>query len=229
MIVKANTSEFQKISLIDILILLISLYVLSMLLIDTFFELPGELSKLINIIDFLICLIFLYDFGIRFAQASSKTEFLRWGWIDLIASIPTIDCLRYGRMIRVLRIIRIIRTFESFQHLSTYVFRKRTEAAFATVAMISLLMLISGSVAILQVEQELTSNIKTAEDALWWAFVTITSVGYGDKYPVTSEGRNVAAFLMVRGVSRFGSFTGYIASWFMGEKTGKSPIKVHGL
>jgi voltage-gated potassium channel len=79
-------------------------------------------------------------------------------------------------------------------------------------------MLIFGSIAILQVEQDPNSNIKTAEDSIWWAFVTITTVGYGDKYPVTTEGRIIAAFLMVAGVGLFGTFTGFIASWFMGDK-----------
>jgi voltage-gated potassium channel len=56
---------------------------------------------------------------------------------------------------------------------------------------------------------------QTAEDALWWAYVTITTVGYGDKFPVTSEGRLIAGFLMTAGVGLFGTFTGFVASWFV--------------
>ena len=63
------------------------------------------------------------------------------------------------------------------------------------------------------------SNIKTAEDAIWWAWVTITTVGYGDKYPVTTEGRIIASFLMTAGVGLFGTFTGFIASWFLEKKS----------
>jgi voltage-gated potassium channel len=81
-------------------------------------------------------------------------------------------------------------------------------------------MIIFGSIAILQVEHDPNSNIKTAEDAIWWAFVTITTVGYGDKYPVTTEGRIIAGFLMITGVGLFGTFTGFIASWFL--EPGKS-------
>jgi voltage-gated potassium channel len=81
---------------------------------------------------------------------------------------------------------------------------------------IAILMIIFSSIAILQVETDPNSNIKNAEDAIWWSFVTITTVGYGDKFPVTTEGRIIAAFLMTVGVGLFGTFTGFVASWFMG-------------
>jgi voltage-gated potassium channel len=80
------------------------------------------------------------------------------------------------------------------------------------------LLIIFSSIAILQVEKDPASNIKSAEDAIWWAYVTITTVGYGDKYPVTTEGRVIAAVLMTAGVGLFGTFTAYVASWFVAEK-----------
>lgn len=84
-------------------------------------------------------------------------------------------------------------------------------------AIIAVLMIIFSSIAVLQVENDPNSNIKTAEDAIWWAYVTITTVGYGDKFPVTTEGRLIAALLMTVGVGLFGTFTAYLASWFVGE------------
>lgn len=84
--------------------------------------------------------------------------------------------------------------------------------------MIALLMIIFSGIAILQVEKAPTSNIKTAEDAIWWAYTTITTVGYGDKYPVTTEGRIIAMVLMTVGVGLFGTFTAYVASFFVSEK-----------
>ena len=67
----------------------------------------------------------------------------------------------------------------------------------------------------LEFERHPDSNIKTAEDAIWWAFTTITTVGYGDRYPVTSEGRFVAVVLMAAGVGLFGTFSAFLASWFL--------------
>ncbi|HTU99381.1 MAG TPA: potassium channel family protein, partial [Luteitalea sp.] len=58
------------------------------------------------------------------------------------------------------------------------------------------------------------SNIKTAEDAIWWAATTITTVGYGDRFPVTTEGRMIAAMLMAAGVGVFGVLSGLLAAWF---------------
>ena len=62
------------------------------------------------------------------------------------------------------------------------------------------------------------ANIKGPEDAVWWAFVTMTTVGYGDRFPVTTEGRLAGALLMVAGVGLFGTFSGFIASWFLAPK-----------
>ena len=72
-----------------------------------------------------------------------------------------------------------------------------------------------GGVSVLILESDATgANIKTATDALWWTFVTVTTVGYGDFYPVTVLGRCVAVLLMIVGIGTFGTFTAYIASFF---------------
>jgi voltage-gated potassium channel len=86
------------------------------------------------------------------------------------------------------------------------------------VALISFLMVIFSSIAILQFEKDINSNIKTAEDAIWWSYVTITTVGYGDKFPITTEGRIIGAVLMTMGVGIFGTFTALVSSWFIEKK-----------
>jgi voltage-gated potassium channel len=80
---------------------------------------------------------------------------------------------------------------------------------------VSITLTIFSAIAILHLENVPESNIKTAVDALWWSFVTITTVGYGDKYPVTPEGRAIAILLMTAGVGLFGTFTGLVASYFV--------------
>jgi voltage-gated potassium channel len=213
--------EHEKMGFLNILILVLSIYVLIALMIDTFMHLPKEVSHLLHLIDNLICGVFLYDFGNRFYKAKDKKQFMKWGWVDLISSIPTLDFMRTGRTLRLIRLLRILRAFRSTMHLVQFVFKNRTKGALTAVSVIALLMIIFSSIAILQVEHDPHSNIKTAEDALWWSYVTITSVGYGDIYPVTTEGRVIAALLMTVGVGLFGTFTAYMASWFI-EQTKNS-------
>jgi voltage-gated potassium channel len=143
---------------------------------------------------------------------------MKWGRIDLVSSIPNVDFLRAGRTLRLIRLLRILRAFRSTKHLVTHVFQNRVQGAFTTVVILAALLIIFSYISILQFETAPESNIKTAEDALWWSYVTITTVGYGDKFPVTTEGRVVGVILMTAGVGLFGTFTGLISSWFVGEK-----------
>jgi voltage-gated potassium channel len=215
---KTTEQVEEKLSYLNIIVIFLSIYVLIALIISTFFKLPLEIAKILDLIDNGICVFFLFEFCVRFFQAESKLRFMRWGWIDLISSIPAVDFLRAGRTLRLIRLLRVLRAFRSTRHLVHHIFRKKTQGAFTTVSIIAVLMVIFSAIAILQVEDDPNSNIKTAEDAIWWAYVTITTVGYGDKYPVTTEGRIIAAFLMTTGVGLFGTFTGFLASWFVAEK-----------
>lgn len=210
-----KTIPERQLVLFDLVILVLSLYVLISLAVDVFFHLPPQVSNILNILDNIICFVFLYDFLRDLYKAENKWKFLKWGWIDLLSSIPYLDFFRAGRLVRLFRLIRLIRAFRSSRMLLEFVFIKRTKGTFTTAAIIAMLMLLFSSIAILMVETDPGSNIKTAEDAVWWAFVTLTTTGYGDRYPVTTEGRMIAAVLMIAGVGLFGTFTGYIASWFV--------------
>jgi len=81
-------------------------------------------------------------------------------------------------------------------------------------ALATILLMVFASVAILHFESEPESNIKTAEDAVWWSIATVTTVGYGDHYPVTWEGRMIAVVLMLLGMCLVGVLSGLFASWF---------------
>lgn len=206
---------------LDIITFVLSFYVLLVLLVSTLFKLPTEVSKIFFYADNAICAVFFIDFCYRFYYAKNKLAFLRWGWVDLVSCIPTVEYLRAGRVVRVIRLIRLLRVFRSTKNFITHIFRNRAKGTFISISILALLLIIFSSIAILQVEKAPNSNIKTAEDAIWWAYVTITTVGYGDKYPVTTEGRIIAAFLMTAGVGLFGTFTAYVASWFV-QPTDKS-------
>ncbi|MCW3089459.1 MAG: ion transporter [Ferruginibacter sp.] len=210
-------NESEKLGFLNILILVLSVYVLVALMLDTFLKLPRELSRILTIIDDIICVVFLFDFAKRFYEAENKWKFMKWGWIDLVSSIPTLEFMRVGRALRLIRLLRILRAFRSTRHLVNHVFKNKTQGTLTAATVIAILMIIFSSIAILQVEVAPNSNIKTAEDAIWWAYVTMTTVGYGDKFPVTTEGRIIAVFLMTVGVGLFGTFTAFMASWFIDQ------------
>ena len=217
---KLNNTE-NKLGLLNIIVVILSIYVLGALLVDTVFILPTETSILLNYIDNTICAFFFFEFAIRLYKAESKLKFLRWGWIDLLSSIPMVGFLRAGRLLRLIRLLRVLRAFRSTSHLVNHIFANKAQGAFTSISVIAILLVIFSAIGILQVENDPNSNIKTAEDAIWWAYVTITTVGYGDKYPVTTEGRIIAAFLMTAGVGLFGTFTAFIASWFVTDNKTK--------
>lgn len=193
----------------------LGVYVLLSLAAQTFLGLDKSTDAILDQIDQLICMVFFVDFWVNLYAAENKLAYLKWGWIDLLSSLPMIDMARAGRIARVIRVLRAFRGVRSARFLANYLLHRRADGAFFAVALLSVLLVLFSSIAILQFETAAKSNIRTPEDALWWAFATITTVGYGDKYPVTSEGRMIAAVLMTAGVGMFGSFTGLIASWLL--------------
>lgn len=211
---RADLSELGPFQLI---ILTLSVIALTALGLELIFEMPPEARRVLHWTDNTICVFLLIDFIIRFRRAESKWAFMKWGWIDLLASIPEIEALRWGRFFRVFRILRIIRVVRSLRELFQLIFRTRTQGGAASIFLITFLVLTISSTGILFCERTPDANIRSAEDAVWWSFTTITTVGYGDKYPVTSEGRALAVMLMVSGVGLFGTMSGVIASFFLGE------------
>jgi voltage-gated potassium channel len=205
----------KNIKLFDLLIIVLSVYVLLALLISSIFYIPKEIYKLLEITDNGICLFFLIDFIRNFYNAENKYEYMKWGWIDLISSVPMLPSFRVGRLFRLIRLIRILRAFRSTKILIRYIFKSKIKGTMISVFIITLLIILASSVSILIVEKGPSCNIRTAGDAIWWTMETITTVGYGDKYPVTPEGRLIGVMLMVSGVGLFGTYTAYIASLFV--------------
>ena len=216
MIAKPSQTEAAKrLNPLEIITLILSIYVLVALLIQSLVPLPPDAVVLLDRIDLFVCIVFLTDFFVRFTRAPSKLGFLKWGWIDFVSSIPVVGVFRVGRVVRIIRVMRVLRAFRSTKNLLVYLLRERKTTSLAAVTTISLVVVIFAAIGVLQFETSPDSNIKTAGDAFWWAFVTVTTVGYGDKFPLSTEGRIVACILMAVGVGLFGTFTGFIASLFV--------------
>ena len=202
-------------SIWQLVMLLLSVYVLAAVLVDTVVRLPAETSDLLLKIDTLICFVFIGDFVINLIRDPRLDGYLKWGWLDLLGSIPYLQWLRWARIARVVRVVRILRAARSTKTILTLVFANRARGTFSSVAVATVAVMIAASIAILNVEGGHDANIRTAGDALWWSFVTIATVGYGELHPVTPAGRVIAAVLMTAGIGLFGTFTAFLASFFL--------------
>jgi voltage-gated potassium channel len=187
--------------------------------------LDPETITLLTFYDNVIAFIFLTDFFYNLRQAPSKRAYLidERGWLDLLGSIPTVPAfqaaavLRLARLSRFARITHLLRG-QNRKQLVQDVVRHRAHYAAAITILAAILVLTSSSVIVLQAESRSdASNITTGGDAFWWSFVTITTVGYGDKYPVTAVGRIAAMFVMLMGVGIIGALASILASVLVGS------------
>lgn len=199
----------DRASAFQLVMVFLSFYVIIALVIEALVPLAPATAQLLRWIDNAICFVFLADFGIRFARAESKWRFMRWGWIDLLASIPMLDGFRWARLVRV---IRVLRAFRSVRVFVSFFLRRRAESALAVITSLVIALMIFGCLAMLNVERASESNIRSASDVLWWSLATITTVGYGDRYPVTTAGRVIAVLMMIGGASLFSTFTAFVAT-----------------
>jgi voltage-gated potassium channel len=194
------------------------------------FRLDPDIEVLLEYADTAICAAFLVDFALTFWRTPNRLRYLvTWGWLDLVSSIPTLDFARWGRMARIARIARLLRGLRATRLLTKVLLRQRAQSTSLAAAMLAFLLVLGCSTAILHVEKLPESNIKTAEDAAWWAFATITTVGYGDRYPVSAEGRLIAVLLMTGGVGLFAALSAALAAWFLAPEDQETDAEIAGL
>ncbi len=202
-------------------IFILALSVLSLvnlvLIVLPFSLLDGEQLDVIWILDGVLTIVFLGDFAYRLLSADSKRAYFFHdrGWLDLIGSLPF---LRIFRIFRVLRVGRLVREY-GFGALARWLVRERAQSALYVVSFLVVLVLEVSSILMLPLEaRSPDANITTAGDALWWGLVTVTTVGYGDQFPVTTGGRIVGVFVLILGVGLFGTFTGFLANSFLSAR-----------
>jgi voltage-gated potassium channel len=174
------------------------------------------LSQIAYQMDALLSSIFLLDFAARLWQAPSRSGyfFRGFGWMDLLSSLP-FPQFKILRTFRIVRVARLVRRYGARGLLRDFI-ANRAGSALLTLLLLIILVLEFGGWGIYRVEAPAPgANITTPGDALWYTYVTITTVGYGDKYPVTLPGRIIGAIIMTAGVGLFGALAGYLANAFL--------------
>lgn len=202
----------------ELFMLLLSILALVNLVIS-FFASNGDIKSVSLIMQGFIGLFFMYDFIYRFVTVPSKKTYLiyKYGWADFLAAIP-LNSFSIFRILRILKVSRALGTLgirETVRVMSSQV----ANAALYSVFFIMIMVVEFGAIGVLYAENGAPgANITNASDALWWAFVSITTVGYGDTYPVTNLGRLVGVVTIVCGVGLFGTVSGYLANTFLKSK-----------
>ena len=175
---------------------------------------PGFDSDAVSVVDIInlfLTVIFVIDFGYRISTAQSRSYYFihNYGWADLLACVT------------IFRFLKLFRVFKTYQYIRKhgvsdvigFISYRRAELVVYVLVFIVIIVLEVGSFFILHAESRApAANIVTAGDALWWAYVTITTVGYGDKYPVTGIGRIIGVVVLTCGVAIFATFSGYISN-----------------
>jgi hypothetical protein len=177
-----------------------------------------SLNDVIEVMNAIFSGVFLIDFTYRIVTAPSRSAyfFRHFGWADLLASLPfpQFKILRIFRLVRVYRLLRKV----GIRAVGRTLVKDRAGSALYVLLLLGVLVLQFGSLLVLRVEQNAPgANITTASDSLWYTIVTISTVGYGDQYPVTQVGRIIGSIIIVVGVGIFGTFTGYLATVFLGS------------
>jgi voltage-gated potassium channel len=197
--------------------LALSLAIVPLLVIPLIVRLPHTVHTTFAAVEWLVWAAFAVEYGVRLYLAPHKRAFVRRNVIDLVVVVvPFLRPLRIMRSARALRALRAARA-------SAFLFRgaaavrdvlSRHNLHYALV--VTIFVVTGAAVLVKEFERGLPgANITTLADALWWSVATVTTVGFGDRFPISAPGRGVAVALMVLGVGMFGLLAASLASYFV--------------
>jgi len=216
---RAKEERSRKVTAYDLVIGILAIFSLLLLIPIFFGNLSSEDRTVLIYLEDALCVVFLFDFfrSLRLAQDKWAYFLKGGGWLDLLGGIPYYPFAIF-RVARLFRIVRQLRrtTGGEFRRIFT---RQLAQSTMLLTLVVALLLVFTISWLVLLAEQGApNANIKTYHEAVWWAFVTITTVGYGDYYPVTGWGQFMAVILMFFGLGIIGVLSSYLASTFISRQ-----------
>lgn len=180
-------------------------------------DMNNGLSLSLSVMDNGILIIFVSDYVIRFIVSNKKLEFVKSNVLDLIAILPFNSAFRAFRtlkMLKLLKLAKLSKTFRMFAVLGRFAHKLgrflNTNGFKYMLLVVAIFTLIGGS--LISVFENITFS-----DGVWWAFVTTTTVGYGDISPNSLGGRIIACVLMIVGIGLVGSLTSTITTYFINK------------
>ncbi len=195
----------------DLALLLLIVCSVAVVMLDSIIDIHTRYGDLLHRIEMGFTLLFTLEYGLRVWCVKHRKSYVTgfWGIVDLLSILPTYIAfflpeaapLLIIRLIRVMRIFRVLRLLELFSELNDIieVLRKTSRAIFVFFLMVIIIVVVFGCV--LYVIEGPEHGFTSIPLSIYWAVVTITTVGYGDLIPQTGPGRTLAALGMLVGYS----------------------------
>jgi voltage-gated potassium channel len=199
---------------------------LPVLIVPLVARIPGSAAAALSAIDYLVWAAFVVEYLVKLYLAPSRWAFARRHIIDLV--VIAVPVLRPLRVLRLLRVITFARAGLVFTSALKRARELLTHHGLHFVLLAVLAIVVAGSAAEFAFEQHAPgASIHSFGDALWWAIVTVTTVGYGDTFPVTAGGRGIAVVLMLTGIGLVGVLSAAVASYFVGQGAEGDMAELH--
>lgn len=181
---------------------------LPLLLVPAFVDLSASVHQTFVALDWIIWALFAADFFVKLAVAPARVSYIRSHPLEMATVV-----LPFLRPIRALRFLRLARV-ATLLGLNVKLIRDIFEARGTRVIGAACLVAVTTGAFLTYLAERNAegANIHSFEDALWWAATTMTTVGYGDRFPTTPEGRAVAIVLMLFGIAALSALTAAIAA-----------------
>lgn len=161
-----------------------------------------------------ITLAFAAEFALRLWAAPHRSVHFKAHWIDLVSLVPP---ARWLRPFRLIRLLRLVRSFAGIARAMGHMGRLASHRGLVWLIAAWLGVTVLASIGLYSAEHGINEAIAEPLDAVWWAIVTLSTVGYGDVYPLTPEGRIAAMALMVLGIGLYSAITAAVTSYFVSQ------------
>jgi voltage-gated potassium channel len=202
---------------VEVPMLVLALLMLPLLVLPELFDLSSQVKGALILGEWFIWSAFALELGIKTYLAPQRKKYLVDHWYDvIIVAVPFLRPLRIMRSMRVLRMARALRLLSFGTRLVHEARVIVMSHGLHYAVIIAAVVFFALAALALAFEREATGgNIHTFGDAVWWGIATITTVGYGDRFPVTTEGKVISTFLMLLGISLFSLITASVAAMFV--------------